>query len=95
MLETHTDGLGKHHSAVVDFCMTLGKDSSSVLGHLDSSSISHVIKDEKYNHLGNSHAFGYWNNIDYCKGCDQLYDIPESLVRNNIKNRKYNQSKMI
>ena len=95
VLEVRAGGLGHHNAAVVACCMTLGNDSSAVLGHLDDGNISDVIQGDKYKHLKDSHASGNWNDIDYCKGCDQLYELPESLVWSNIKGREYNQSKMI
>ena len=35
------------------------------------------------------------DDIPYCKDCDQLYHVPESLVWTNMKNRKYKQSKVL
>ena len=35
------------------------------------------------------------DNIPYCANCDQLYNIPESLVWTNIGGRKYGQSKVV
>jgi len=95
VLEVRAGGLDGHSAAVVACCMTLGNDSNATLGHLDESSISDVIEGDKYRHLMESHASGKWNDIDYCQGCDQLYEFPESLVWTNIEGRKYNQSKMI
>jgi hypothetical protein len=95
VLEVRAGGLGGHNAAVVACCMTLGDDSKAVLGHIDSNSISDVIQGKEYKHLRDSHADGRWNEIDYCRGCDQLYDAPESLVWSNIENRKYNQSKVL
>ena len=95
MLEVRAGGLGKHNAAVVACCMTLGDDANATLGHLDDNSISDVIESDEYKHLRESHASGNWNDIDYCKGCDQLYETPESLVWSNIEGREYNQSKMV
>ena len=95
VLEVRAGGIDNRHGAVVACCMTLGDDSSSVLGHLDESSISDVVQGDKYEHLRNSHLTGNWNDIDSCKGCDQLYETPEALVWTNIHNRKYGQSKGI
>ena len=95
VLEVRAGGIGKHNAAVVACCMTLGDDSSATLGHLDDSSIIDVLEGDKAERLKNAHASGRWNDIDYCKGCDQLYEAPESLIWSNIEGRKYNQSKMI
>jgi pyruvate-formate lyase-activating enzyme len=95
VLEVRAGGLDGHNAAVVACCMTLGDDSSATLGHLDESRIIDVLEGGKAKHLRNAHASGRWNDIDYCKGCDQLYEAPESLIWSNIEGREYNQSKMI
>ena len=95
VLEVRAGGIGKQNGAVVACCMTLGNDSAAVLGHLDTHSISQVILGREYTLLRDAHASGKWNDIDYCKGCDQLFDVPESLVWTNIDGRIYNQSKTI
>lgn len=95
ILQVRAGGIGNHYGAVVACCMVLGHDSEAVLGHLDTQTIAEVWNGPEYQNLRNKHASGNWNDISYCRGCDQLYDYPESLVWTNIPDRKYGQSKMI
>ena len=73
--------------------MVLGKDSEGVLGHLSNQTISEVVSGELYGELRAAHDEKRFDDIDYCKGCDQLYDAPDSLVWCNIPGREYQQSK--
>jgi MoaA/NifB/PqqE/SkfB family radical SAM enzyme len=95
LLQVRAGGLNGHSGAVVACCMVLGKDSSAVLGHLDDQSIAQVVGGEAYTELRNAHREGRFDDIDYCKNCDQLYDIPESLVWCNIPGREYGESKVV
>lgn len=95
VLEVRAGGLENHHGAVVACCMILGNDSAGILGHLDTNTIVEIWNNEQYQRLRRSHAEGLWNDIDYCRGCDQLYDQPNSLVDTNLKNRRYNEIKAI
>ena len=92
-LQVRAGGIGKHNGAVVACCMVLGRDEEATLGHLDTQSIEEVLNDVPYTELRNAHKEGRFDDISYCKDCDQLYDVPESLVWTNIEGRKYNQSK--
>lgn len=96
MLQVRAGGLEKgQHGAVVACCMVLGRDSEAVLGHLDTQTIEEVLNDAPLKELQDAHLQKKWDTISYCKGCDQLYDVPESLVWTNIPGREYKQSKMI
>lgn len=95
ILQVRAGGLGNHYGGVVACCMVLGKDSEAILGHLDNQTIEEVWNGILYNNLRDKHSTGDWNDINYCKNCDQLYDFPESLVWTNIENRQYGQSKML
>ena len=88
-------GLDGHQGAVVACCMVLGNDKAATLGHLDTHTIEEVINGDKYEELRLAHTEGRFDDISYCKDCDQLYDVPESLVWTNIDNRVYNQSKIL
>ena len=35
-----------------------------------------------------------FDEVDYCKDCDHLIDVPESLVWTNIKKREYGGSRV-
>lgn len=96
MLQVRAGANGKgRYGSVAPCCMVLGQDSKAELGTLDTQTISEVMGGDPMKHLRNMHAEGRWDEIDYCKGCDQLYDVPESLVWTNIQDRKYNHSKLI
>lgn len=85
-----TDG---HKAAVVPCCYVLGQDSKAVMGHLDDTSIRDVIQGEAFEHLRRQHARNEFEELSYCKNCDQLYDAPESLVWTNIPGKQYGQPK--
>ena len=51
-----------------------------------------IVKGKKYEELRLAHKENRFDDIDYCKDCDMLYDIPESLVWTNCENRNYGQS---
>lgn len=93
LLQVRAGGLDGHNAAVVACCMVLGKDSQGVLGHLDDSNISEVVNGRLYTELRNAHTEGRFDDIPYCKGCDQLLNIPQALVWSNIPGREYGQSK--
>jgi len=75
--------------------MVLGKDREATLGHLDTQTIEEVVNGDLYKELRLAHEEERFDDISYCKDCDQLYHVPESLVWTNIEERKYKQSKMI
>jgi pyruvate-formate lyase-activating enzyme len=94
-LHVRAGGLGKHQAAVVPCPFVLGSEIEATLGHLDTQTIEEVFNGEKYMELRNAHKEGRPEDISYCKNCDQLFEVPESLVWTNIKNRRYNESKLI
>ena len=95
MLQVRAGGLDKQQGAVVACCMVLGNDKIATLGHLDNQTITEVLNGAKYQELRNAHREERFDDIPYCKDCDQLWDVPESLVWTNIKNRQYKQSKWL
>jgi MoaA/NifB/PqqE/SkfB family radical SAM enzyme len=95
LLQVRAGGLGGHQAAVVACCMVLGMDSKGVLGHLDDQSISEVVRGEAFTKLRDAHRNKRFDDISYCKNCDQLKDVPESLVWTNIPGRTYGQSKIV
>jgi len=94
LLQVRAGGEGDRVAAVVACCMVLGKDSSAILGHLDTSSISEVVASKPYEELRAAHRESRFEDISYCKDCDQLFDYPPALVWTNIPNRSYGQSKI-
>jgi len=93
-LQVRAGGLDGHTGAVVACCMVLGKDTTAVLGHLDDQSIKEVVAGKAYDKLRRAHREGRFEDISYCKDCDQLLDFPEALVWSNIPGRFYGQSKI-
>jgi len=70
--------------AVVPCCMVLGQDSKAVLGHASEQTLEEIWYGEKYEHLREMHRQHRFDEIDYCKNCDMLYEAPESLVWSNF-----------
>ena len=83
-------GLGDHKGAITPCCQTMGppNEKKSVLGHLDSNSFDEVFFGSKYNELRSAHKEGRFDDIEYCKNCDFLYEDPEVLVWSNDPNAK-------
>ncbi|MDC3408824.1 radical SAM protein [Burkholderiales bacterium] len=94
-LTVRAGGLNGQSASVVPCCFVLGQDSKAVLGHLDTQTIAEVLEGEKYQELRDKHAKSDFDSIDYCRDCDQLYDIPEALVWTNVPGKEYGQSKYI
>jgi wyosine [tRNA(Phe)-imidazoG37] synthetase (radical SAM superfamily) len=81
-------GLDGKKGAVHPCCQVLGRDEEAVLGHMSDNTIQEIVEGIAYESLREGHRTG--NYPDYCKGCDFLLDVPESLVytNNNRKNHK-------
>jgi len=93
LLQVRAGGLDGHMAAVVACCMVLGKDSQGVLGHLDTTTIEEVVNSPEFIELRKAHEEERFDDIPYCKGCDQLIETPEALVWCDIQGREYGQSK--
>jgi len=80
--------------------MVPSKDSRAVLGHLDNFGIlrqpnnQRSFKRPKFFELRRAHTKQNFSDISYCANCDQLYEIPDSLVWTNIEGREYGQCKI-
>jgi uncharacterized Fe-S cluster-containing radical SAM superfamily protein len=94
IIEIRAGGIGKASGAVVPCPNVLGKESKSVMGHLNENSLLEVVNGKKYKDLRKKHIEGKFNDLDYCKDCDHLIDVPESLVWTNIEGRKYGGSRI-
>jgi MoaA/NifB/PqqE/SkfB family radical SAM enzyme len=79
-------------NAIVPCCQTLGppNEEKSILGHLDKQSFEEIYNGEKWNKLREAHKNKKFDEIDYCKNCDFLYDDPEVLVWSNDRYAKVN-----
>lgn len=86
-------GLDGKRASVVPCCYVLGQDSRAVLGTVSESSIREIWEGEAYTRLRELHQQERFDEIDYCRDCDQLYESPESLVWSNIPGKEYGQFK--
>lgn len=94
VIEIRAGGLGKSKGAVVPCPNVLGHDSTAVLGHLDENNLMDVVNGKKYKDLRKKHIEKNFDQIDYCKNCDHIYDVPESLAWTNIPGREYGTSRI-
>ena len=71
--------------AITPCCQTLGppNESKSVLGHMSDQSLEEIYFGSEYEKLRQAHREGRFDDIDYCKNCDFLYEDPEVLVWSN------------
>ena len=79
-------------AAVVPCCQTLGppNEAKSILGHLDNQSYEEIWNGKKFSDLRTAHETKKFDDIDYCKDCDFLYEDPEVLVWSNDSTAKIN-----
>ena len=94
VIEIRAGGLGNSRGAVVPCPNVLGQDSKAVMGHLDQNDLLEVVNGKNYKDLRKKHINGEFDDIEYCKDCDHLIDVPESLVWTNIEGRKYGGSRI-
>ena len=85
-------GVSGKTAAVVPCCQTLGppNEAKSVLGHLDTQTFEEVYFGEKYNKLREAHSLEKFDDIDYCKNCDFLYQSKEVLAWTNDTSARIN-----
>ena len=78
--------------AVVPCCQTLGppNEAKSILGHLDKESYEQILDGDRFKKLRKAHQEKNFDDIDYCKNCDFLFDDPEVLVWSNDPSAKVN-----
>jgi MoaA/NifB/PqqE/SkfB family radical SAM enzyme len=78
--------------AVVPCCQTLGppNEAKSILGHLDKESYKQILEGDRFKKLRKAHKEKNFDDIDYCKNCDFLFDDPEVLVWSNDPGAKVN-----
>ncbi len=79
-------------AAMVPCCQTLGppNEEKSILGHLDKQTFEDVYFGEKYENLRDAHTRKAFDEIDYCKNCDFLYQSKDILAWTNDKGAKLN-----
>jgi len=69
-------------------------DSKAVMGHTEDTPRMEIVNNEQMQALRAAHLAGDFDAFEYCKGCDQLLDIQESLVWTNIEGRTYGTSRV-
>jgi len=79
-------------SAMVPCCQTLGppNEEKSILGHLDKQTFEEVYFGEEYEKLRDAHTREAFDEIEYCKNCDFLYQSKDILAWTNDKDAKLN-----
>lgn len=76
--------------AVTPCTQTLGppNETLSILGYSDKESLYNIFNGEKYQRLKDLHIQEKFDDIEYCKNCDFLYDDNEVLVWSNDPSQK-------
>lgn len=77
-------GNDNQEGAVVPCCMVLGQDSKAVMGHLSENTVEEIWNGERYEWLRKMHTEHRFDEVDFCKDCDMLYETPEALVWDNF-----------
>jgi len=72
----------------------MGHDSKAVLGHASETPLMEIMNGEAYQHVRDVHIRKDFDELDFCKDCDQLIDADEILVWTNIKGREYGHSRI-
>lgn len=94
VIEIRAGGLEGKHGAVVPCPYVLGMDSKAVMGHTQDTPLMDIVNGEKMQALRKAHLEGNFDAFDYCRNCDQLLDVQESLVWTNIEGRVYGTSRI-
>lgn len=94
VVEIRAGGLGNKHGAVVPCPYVLGIDSKAVMGHTEDTPLLDIVNGQPMQALREAHRAGDFDAFDYCRNCDQLLEIQESLVWTNIEGRTYGTSRV-
>jgi len=94
VIEIRAGGLGGKCGAVVPCPFVLGQDSKAVMGHTQETPLLEILNGEKMQALRAAHLRKDFDSVEYCRHCDQLYDVQESLVWTNIPGRTYGPSRI-
>lgn len=94
VIEIRAGGLAGKHGAVVPCPYVLGIDSKAVMGHTEDTPLMDIVNGEPMQALRAAHLQGNFDSVDYCRNCDQLLEIEESLVWTNIEGRTYGTSRV-
>ncbi|SVD49943.1 uncharacterized protein METZ01_LOCUS402797, partial [marine metagenome] len=94
VVEIRAGGLEGKKGAVVPCPNVLGQDSKAIMGYVEEQPLLNILNGEKMRHLREVHLRETFDEIDYCKDCDQLIDVEDSLVWTNIPGRVYGESRI-
>jgi MoaA/NifB/PqqE/SkfB family radical SAM enzyme len=94
VVEIRAGGLDGKKGAVVPCPNVLGQDSKAIMGYVEDASLLEILNGEKMRYLRKVHLRETFDEIDYCKDCDQLIDAEDALVWTNIPGRIYGQSRI-
>ena len=93
-VELRAGGIGNKKGAVVPCNIVMGHDSKAVLGHASETPLMEIMNGKEYQHVRDVHLRKAFDELDYCKDCDQLIDADEILIYTNIKGREYGESRI-
>lgn len=94
VIEIRAGGLGGKCGAVVPCPYVLGMDSKAVMGHTQDTPLMEIVNGEKMQALRKAHLEERFDEVEYCRNCDQLLEVEESLVWTNIEGRTYGTSRV-
>lgn len=94
VVEIRAGGLAGKKGAVVPCPNVLGQDSKAIMGHVENESLLEILNGEKMRALREAHLNETFDEIDYCKDCDQLIEVEDALVWTNVPGRTYGQSRI-
>ena len=94
VIEIRAGGLEGKYGAVVPCPFVLGQDSKAVMGHTSDTPLADILNGAPMKALRAAHLSENFDSVDYCKNCDQLYEVQESLVWTNIPGRTYGPSRI-
>jgi radical SAM protein with 4Fe4S-binding SPASM domain len=89
-ISVRAGGEENRSGAIVPCCQTLGppNEEKSILGHLDRQSFEEIYNGDKWKKLRKAHESEKFDDIEYCKNCDFLYEDPEILFWSNDNKAK-------
>ena len=93
-VELRSGGLDGKKGAVVPCNIVMGHDSKAVMGHASDQSLMEIMNGEEYQKVREIHLNKKFDELDYCKDCDQLIHAEDILVWTNIRNRKMGESRI-
>jgi len=62
--------------------------------HTQDTPLAEILNGKPMQALRDAHLRSDFDSVDYCKNCDQLYEVQEALVWTNIPGRTYGPSRI-